>query len=281
MSLIIIEGPEKSGKSTLANAIKDFLGGQIGGVVVRHQIGRAKPDDSVYLPQLVKDTSNTPLESIAIWDRGWPSEYVYGSLLDQDRRLAQDPWLGEWEYGRRVAANGLRVMLPGPHYAVLSKLRTPDDLPVNCAAEQMLYLSYAVRFGWLILEQAPLDLMVRRVMANFMLNNLNSRNSVQNYLGDPLAKIIIVCGESHEMTAKNGRLLGDMAIHVGWVTAHECSPVMLRQAEVLVTCGKKAYSWVRDYVQEKGGNQQVIQLPAISFLSQTVANYFQTNNKGV
>jgi hypothetical protein len=280
MSVIIIEGPEKAGKSTLANVLYGTLSPRNTGgrVVIRHQTGRARPDDRMYAEQLAEDTSQPASKLIAIWDRGWPSEYVYGTLLKQDRRLAADPWLGEWLHGRAVAANGLRVMLTGPNSKELKARRKGDDLPVDPAAEQALYTAYGLRFGWTVLGQAPIDTLVRIVLEAFDGCVSNVGALPPNYAGDPNAEIVVVGDErvgrvipggwlpfSTPLASIIGRMLGDDMTAAGWVYAYNCPPETLRSAKTLITCGPKALAWVRNYVMREGGGQRLIEWPNPSY----------------
>lgn len=284
MSVLLFEGPEKAGKSTVIAALAEHLHKHLKlKVVVRHQIGRAKPDDRVYADQLAVDTAAD--KYVAIWDRCYPSEYVYGTMLGQDRRLALDPWLGEWLYGRAIRANGAQFMVTGPAPSILAKSRTDDDLPVDPAEEQALYLAYALRFGWHVIRRAPVSDQVERIMKRIPAAIIYGRGRSESplppvYAGTPNARVVVV-GEmrsermlpggwlpfSSHLTTKLGRLMGDRAMGVGWTNAHDCPPETLRSAEVIVTCGAKARLWVEHYVLMEGGEQQVIPLahPAHAF----------------
>jgi len=267
MSVILIEGPEKAGKSTLATALAKVLAPMTDRVEVRHMVGRAKPDDRVYSRQLAEDTAAGSSDLIAVWDRCWPSEYVYGTLLHQDRRLAGDPWLGEWLYGRAVNANGLRVILPGPDSVTLAASRDNSDLPVDPGEEQRLYLAYAFRFGWLVLERENIDDMTTRVVREYFTRQPLLTPIPPTYVGFPDADVIIV-GEERAgamtasiLTTTIGRLLGDRALNIGWANAHDCPPDTLRYSRIIVACGKKAKLWVDNYVVREGGSQRVIAVP--------------------
>lgn len=66
--IIVIEGPEKAGKTTLTK----FLIAKKP-MEIRHW-GPVDPDDRVYTEQLIKDVES---DNWIIWDRCWPSEHVY------------------------------------------------------------------------------------------------------------------------------------------------------------------------------------------------------------
>lgn len=275
MAVIIIEGPEKAGKSTLAAGLVKALkeSGETERVITRHWVGRATPDDRVYSDALRTDSMEHASQLVSVWDRGWPSEYVYGTLLKQDRRLANYPWLGEWLHGRAVRANGLAVMLLGPSAEELTRRRDGSDLPVHPEDERGLYRAYAERYGWSTIDsQWSVADMVDAVLAQF-----RERVRVQHralipptYCGQQNAQVVFV-GEkrsagmlkggwlpfSSRMTTALGRVLGDRAFEVGWTNAHDCPPPALSSARVLVPCGNLAYLWVRNYVTARGGDQQV------------------------
>jgi hypothetical protein len=276
MSIIIIEGPEKAGKSTLVEAIAsvpDRL--LVKRVKVRHWVGRATPDDRLYSEPLREDASIRFTEGLTVWDRGWPSEYVYGTLLRQTRRLAADPWLGEWLHGRAAAANGLRVMLTGPSPAELATRRDSSDLDVDPASERLLYMAYAHRFNWLVLRPEPIELMVSRVIDAY-LRVVDLVAPLPPTFAGPTNSSVIIIGEdragasmtpggwlpfSSHLTTKLARLLGDRAMRVGWTNAHDCPPSALRGAKTLVACGARAQQWVERYVMQEGGRQELIRIP--------------------
>jgi len=262
MTVIILEGPEKAGKTTLTEALEKSLVGLGAKVVIRKQSGRADPDDSIYMDQLAVDTSKNAHELVAIWDRGWPSEFVYGTLLKQNRRLAKDPWLGEWLYGRMVQANGLRVMVTGPSGQVLVSLRDDTDLPVDPWQEKFLYENYAKMCGWFIIEQKPIEVMVTQIMNKLIDPLLSSGPFPPAYFGPPNAEIIVVSTKPSE---KLGREFGTWAFNVGWATSHAVPPTYLTHAKILVVCDKKAELWVKHYIPKEGGEQQIVNIVGKNF----------------
>lgn len=137
--IIVLEGPEKVGKTTLANKIAEETG-----ATIRHW-GQIKPDDRAYTSQLKRDSLS---DEWFIWDRCWPSEHVYGKLLERGRRLAEDPWLGEWLHGR---AARIRIIMVPDRLERLEELRDETDLPVRPSDELLAYSKYARRFGYKVL----------------------------------------------------------------------------------------------------------------------------------
>ena len=129
--LILIDGPEKAGKTTLINALQQALAIRYYGtrqVFVEKQ-GQWFPDDSIIAGQVKCHTHDN---SIYIWDRGWPSEEVYATLLNRERRAKRNPFLMEWLHGR---ATPLKFILLPEDVMMLHKLRNKTDLPVDPNAE--------------------------------------------------------------------------------------------------------------------------------------------------
>jgi hypothetical protein len=102
------------------------------------------PDDRAYAMFMQDDLRS---DTIFLWDRGWPSEHIYGKLLDRDRRLRYDPWLGEFIWTRSVRTNGLAVMVMTNPRLLLER-RDESDLPVDPFTEQSMYIEYARKWGW-------------------------------------------------------------------------------------------------------------------------------------
>jgi hypothetical protein len=265
--MIIFDGPEKAGKSTLIEEVRKSW--EMSGrhrCLVRHW-GPVAPDDRVYVEKLKPDVQFAAGETnLMIWDRSWPSEYVYGNLLSRDRRLASDPWLGEWLYGRAFQTLGTRVMVTAPA-DVLEHRRDKTDLPVDVRDEKHLYEHYAVEYGWKIVDTGTTMVHLQQTVA-FVLADLWRDiqglliNPPPAYCGPRDAKIIFV-GEAlsakpgmpgawlpftSNLTTQLGRMMGTKAFQCGWTNARDCAPQQLRAARVVVSCGEVAQKWVSTYV---------------------------------
>lgn len=166
MSLLLVEGPEKAGKSTLIRLIKDLEPG----VVVRKWYQPRSYGE--YYDALQQDLE-LPL---VIWDRGWPSDAVYSKLMPTTpRRFQANADWAEDRLGKPLHGRGLKVILLGPDPETLLKRRTEDDLPVNPRLEQLTYLWYARRYNYLTFREggptvanALLDLMEQLNVGNAM-----------------------------------------------------------------------------------------------------------------
>lgn len=163
--LLVIDGPEKAGKTTLIEALRTrvILGGAETTVRKWGKLDDGKwAVDEVYGVALDEDEAKPGL---VIWDRSWASETVYGQLLNRDRRLAADPDLGDKLYGRRVK---LKVILGGPSPAIMAGDRDAEDLPVAPAQEQEAFVAYGRRYGWHIIgltdrERLPMFTLVTAI----------------------------------------------------------------------------------------------------------------------
>lgn len=144
--IILIDGPEKTGKSTLIKELNRQLEGT-GIPVHNRRWGAVKPDDRVYSAPLQQDL-NALTKGITIWDRGWPSEHVYGSLLNRPRRGSTNPWILEWLHGRALHGRGAKVILLPHDVTEPTKYRDDTDLPVNVLIECATYQQYAKEFSY-------------------------------------------------------------------------------------------------------------------------------------
>jgi hypothetical protein len=266
MTVIVVDGPEKAGKTTLIRAIDRHLDGAR---VLLRAWGPVKSDVEYLEP--LKFAVSYP--GVAVWDRSWASEHVYGLLLDRvDHRLAGDPWLGEWLYGRAVQACGLRVMVTTDP-ALLRERRNATDLPVDPAIERFAFQQYADQHGWSTYDMTQWSVaevakdVVQRAVAVAMRGT--SRPPV--YCGPPGAPVVVV-GEARNLgatapgawlpftsrlTTLAGRALGENAYRVGWTNAEDVPPVAVRGAVGLVACGEHADQWCRYHV----GHKNVLSVP--------------------
>lgn len=284
MPVIIIDGPEKAGKSTTVEALRKALLKDYPDITVL-KWGPVTPDDRVYAQAL--EVYTTLNESLAIFDRGWPSEYVYGKLLNRKtHRMWNDPWIGAWLHDRAVQANGLRVMMLGQNVRTLKSLRNKSDLDVDPEDEIKLYEEYADRFGWLSLvgynyTEAALNKNVRYIISNFKkelkTKNTNSYKPLPPSWAGPQNADVVFVGQirsenplkggwlpfASRMTTEFGRVFGDKAIEYAWTNAHDCPPSYISDRKVIVACGNTAQTWVRHYVMPKG---TVINVPHPSYL---------------
>lgn len=172
--IILIDGPENSGKTTVAKAIGEWMESMDGGgsFVYVKQSGRALPDENIYIPQLYSQAVDKT--KMFVWDRGWPSEFVYGRILDQDRPLAKNPFLGYWKFDRIVQSAGLGVILSGENLAAMDEMRSDEDIQTTAADERALFEDYADTFGLLKIRndfsEKSVDYIVHRILQHFVVS---------------------------------------------------------------------------------------------------------------
>jgi len=260
MPVILIDGPEKAGKSTLIAALRMSLGARV------RAWGQVSPDDRVYTEPLGTDITSP---KVHIWDRGWISEAVYGSLLNRPRRLSKDWWLAEWLHGRALHTDGLAVVLLGPSDSTLKSLRKEDDLKVEVAAERETFRQYATRFGIGYYEnehnRETVDAMVRYIevaLQNRLAERRETGLHAPHYAGPLNARVVFVGQDRNEsskfpgawlpfstrLTQLVGRQLGDAALRCGWTNAQAVPPQCLN-GKIVVACGELAHRWAATHAE--------------------------------
>lgn len=258
--LVVLDGPEKAGKTTLASALVEAV--KLNGEPTRVRKWGKLDDgkwaaDWVYAKALEEDSQ---YPGVVVWDRSWASEAVYGKLLKRDRRLAEDPWLGEWLYGRGVA---LKYILAGPDPKVMTAAHDAEDLPVEASEEQAAFVTYGEQYGWRIFkgngERLPLNMLVSRI-AMHVAEEAQRPRDPRKWCGPQSASVVFVGerGSTSEnivggwlpftsiYTAKYGRILGDAALRVGWTNAWDDERHIFDNTRCLIACGASAYEWARE-----------------------------------
>jgi len=141
--IIVIDGPEKAGKSTLATILKEKYGAEVKHFGAEPEAGYLY--DLTFARHLLEDTVKPGL---VVYDRSWASEVVYGAYYGRNRRLVEYPSLGERLYGQAVALVGHRAMLLGPSAEALAEKRTADDHDISPEAERAAFAEYAETHSW-------------------------------------------------------------------------------------------------------------------------------------
>lgn len=279
--MIFLEGCEKSGKSTTADALVEAYGG---GRV--HHFGLPNPPyepfDLLFQRGLEDDLKITD-DGLIVWDRGWMSDYVYSSLLYRPNRLGRDPWLGEWLYGRAQQTLGIRVVLLGPDYPTIRSKRTGDDQPVDPSQERDLFRWTGHRFNWHVIENAHTPesaavLTGRLIAIHDIHRSITAPGGPgvtarpPDYVGPPVPRVLVV-GQarnvkngwapfSSPLTSRYGRALGDMAFRVGWTNVGDVNPDELPQCVAVIACGAAAQNWTRNWA----GSRAVLNIPHPAYL---------------
>ena len=144
--LVVLEGPNKVGKSTVAKALTDAWQGE--STIVHHVAG----DTTIpKLNQEVEVITQLPGEHLLVYDRWWLSELVYGTT-DPARPLTLAPNEATAQYMdhhflRCVEGQGLYVLLTSPH-RVLAERRDESDDDLDPFIESRLYNALASEQWW-------------------------------------------------------------------------------------------------------------------------------------
>ena len=249
MSVIVLDGPEKAGKTTFARLLQKL------DPRVRYRHWGPVKDHREYLDPLAEDVARPyPV----VWDRAWPSEFVYGTMLDRRGELVTDPFLGEWYYGRLALMNGVRIVVaPMPDVLKQRRLEEPDptDLPVDPFWERLHYVNYADHWGWQVFTRTETE-QARAVLDVAWRKIARVPIEVQGslcYVGPWDAGVVFVGDErnpndlvglpfSSRLTTNYGRALGPSAMKCGWTNASEADPLWLR-GKTVVACGQRALTW--------------------------------------
>lgn len=251
--IIVIDGPEKAGKTTFATELTK----RIPGATYRHW-GPVSPNDVAFSAQLHADSDS---DFWFVWDRSWVSEHVYGYLLNRDRRLSNDPWLGEWLHGRAVMTNGIRIIYIPRDIYQLHNRRDTTDLDVNINDEYHMYYEYAEKYGWTILlndyDKNSLEYNLAKIISAAC--NKKYEYPAANYVGPTDAKVIFVgCTRewidrpdawlpfSSPLYTKLARILGGKAFKCGWMEVDNETPIHLLDHAIVVMLGALPREWAKN-----------------------------------
>jgi hypothetical protein len=277
MPFLVVDGPEKAGKTTLINE-----------VMSRHAFAEMEywtgPANDLWdtrnLTALKAGRERAEGGDLMVWSRSWASEYVYGSLLKRmGSKVAQVDGLGEWLYGRAVQACGLRVMVVPAKASEAAARRDRSDHPVDPRLESILFEAYARRFGWLVLKndytmeglERSADAVEHRLASACW-----SRSQLPSYAGPWVTPVTFVStrgkevlseakGEWLPFSSAAPTFLGtEDALKCGWAYAHEVSPNKLRGAKTLIATDDVAFRWCTNHV----GHRDVRLWPTLKRLAQ-------------
>lgn len=280
MTVLIIDGPEKTGKTTTIELVRNML--SLRGVKSEYIHWGMVSDYIDYADLLQKHTKMRDV--IYVWDRAWPSEYVYGKLLNREfHTMTNDPWLGAWCLDRAADANGLKVILLPDNIEAVRKERDQSDMKVPVLGEVMLYNDYARMFGWDVYkvrhstasqvnaaEQIVSKLMNRMHMVSDPTRVCGPINSPVMFIGEVKSNQYIPGGFlpfSSRFTTMFGRDLGNYAIQSRWSNISDVVPEDFRLIDLVVLCGQVAYTEYHNYIgKEVSSSTRVIAIPHPSYL---------------
>lgn len=147
---VVLDGPEKAGKTTIALSLMQLAEDKGHQSVYRHFSG-VNPVTAESLGQLMTDLDEFGL---VLWDRSWASEAVYrdmGVPRLVPEAIAED---GEEMF---AVFQPTKVMVVGPSSSRLAELRGDDDLAIVPALERLAFLKYAQEHHWARMENPHED----------------------------------------------------------------------------------------------------------------------------
>lgn len=192
--IIMIEGPEKAGKTTLVEAILD--GFDEDRSERHHCYGKDSADGIGYLRPFIKHLDSS---FVSVWDRAWIGEIVYGRLLSDGRWFARDEFMCEWIYGRLLNGRGGKFVLLPEDCDELRARRDESDLEVDPIAESRIFKTHANRYDYEVLTNLYDEESLRE-------NTLKARKSIfvdthkipsTEYVG-PLKPVLTFVGDTQQ-----------------------------------------------------------------------------------
>lgn len=246
--IIVIDGPNKSGKTTLIEGVKSRLIADGKKVQVRHW-GPLKTDDREYTESLIADYAS---DEIVIWDRSWVCEYVYGTMLGRDRRLVHSPWLGEFLHTRGVRQNGAGfIVMPALAGLNIGKLdKTDGEFSADPYKERELFNWYAQEFNWHTLfnnyEQECMDGMINLVISAIEHPQwINSKSNVAIITGEEEYIPGGWLAGSSEAGIKLAAKLSYGALMADWLPAKTLTAAKLSKYDMVVATHADHFKFVR------------------------------------
>lgn len=149
MSVIVLEGPEGVGKTTLARNVIDYaLTHKTHKHVAYHHHVAGDSVAMVLNVEMLMYTGSRQVSVLHIVDRWWLSEFVYSKLLPRKSTLDCTMAQAQEKWGDPILeAGGKLIILDGVHPTVLAERRKDDDLPVDPKDEVCEYAQAPT--GWI------------------------------------------------------------------------------------------------------------------------------------
>lgn len=141
--LIIIDGPEKVGKSTLIRRLAEKCR-------PLHAVVVASRYPSDFDASIFRDAVRLGARSdtVVVMDRAWPSDVVYSALVRHSDAAVPDVWY-EWTLGLAAMTLGVRLVLAPP--TRLAPLDLVDHV-VDYDVERAAFVQYAKRWAWDVVD---------------------------------------------------------------------------------------------------------------------------------
>lgn len=152
--LVILDGPEKVGKSTLARRVAE-------GCRPLHAVVVSSRYPGDFRPSVFRDAVRLGARDdvVVVMDRAWPSDVVYSDLV-RHGDPAVPTWWYEWALGLAATTLGTRLVLAPP--TRLAPLDLVDHV-VDYDDERAAFVAYAREWGWSVVDD-PVSLDARDVL---------------------------------------------------------------------------------------------------------------------
>jgi len=263
MTIIVVDGPNKAGKTTLIQSAYTALQALSIDVRIRHW-GPLETDDREYSKPLEEDCQH---QGVVIWDRSWCSEHVYGQLLNrQYRRLTNDPWLGEFLHRRAIIGNGRCFILAPRNGMNKERLDASDAVYSDDSAQECrLFVNYAVRFKWhgLVNDYTEESLQKNTDKLVAAATESIGKHDQQQIVGN--SKDTLFVGSKHvddpypsdwlpfgsERLVFFARLFGDAGLCATWCEPSTVNMLMLSKYKNVMCVGKRAFETVQKAYRSK------------------------------
>ena len=154
--IVVLDGPEAAGKSTIRDALVRTL--ERGPTVHLRQWG---PVDSWmdYIDPLQEDLGRSAQGWFVVWDRGWAAEVVYNELLARGREVPETAMFTQFELPIQRAGGVMVMVLTDPEVLEDRRRRraaerAKPDLPVDPTAERERFGRYAAEHEWTVVDGA-------------------------------------------------------------------------------------------------------------------------------
>lgn len=262
---IIIEGPEKAGKTTLIDLVlRGFKPERTQRIHIHHRESEEPGSLGDGFGYLYRFVSGLDSPEIVTWDRGWISENVYGNLLEDGRHLAKDPFKSEWFYGRALQGRGGKFVLLPDDRRILASLRDSSDIPVDPIEEFTAFERFADYWGYDVLYnnydfKTLVDNMLEVRKSPFVgihqsrsSQYIGSKNPVLTFVGDSTPQFNFAPQPFYcENSMEYFRVFGRMATrNFGYATIEAVDEMRAKEPHLfktVVTLGPRAFHAFPEY----------------------------------
>ena len=199
--IVLLSGPEKVGKTTLAREIVR-QSRALGVHAIHGGMRRPEPFSVDGFLEMVKLGCRTDM--LVVMDRGWPDEVAYTKLLQRASPIKSERWV-EWCLGDVMRTCGTGYMLvPGARREELDD----SDIKVDYQAEREEFVRYGEAWGYEIVNDwSPEQLagqIIQGQVADKRFMETNPGLLPPEYVGHPAPDILLVGEDRNENSRDPG-----------------------------------------------------------------------------